>query len=70
MQKNIQFTSRQEQVFSLLIEGKTYQEIANKLGIKRNTVKSHLRRIYKMLGVHGAVEAFRKAMRLGIFPRE
>jgi DNA-binding NarL/FixJ family response regulator len=63
-----ELTGRQNQVFSLLIAGKTYKQIANELSISKNTVDSHLRRIYRKFDAHSAVEAFRRACRLGMLP--
>ena len=41
---------REREVFKLIIEGKTNQEIAEKLFIEVGTVKIHINKIYKKLG--------------------
>jgi DNA-binding NarL/FixJ family response regulator len=49
-------TPREEQVVSLVAEGIGNREIAQRLGIKVNTVKKALLRIYDKLGVSNRVE--------------
>ncbi|HET9496289.1 MAG TPA: LuxR C-terminal-related transcriptional regulator [Chloroflexia bacterium] len=50
-------TRREEEVLSLLADGRSNTEIADTLNITRNTVKSHLTHIYGTLGVHTRTEA-------------
>jgi DNA-binding CsgD family transcriptional regulator len=49
-------TSRQIQITKLLLEGFSYTEVANVLDISANTVRSHCRRIYLILGIRGRKE--------------
>ena len=49
-------TAREEQVVSLVTEGIGNREITEALGIKENTVKKSLLRIYDKLGVSNRVE--------------
>lgn len=49
-------TAREEQVVTLVAEGIGNREIAAQLGIKENTVKKSLLRIYDKLGVSNRVE--------------
>jgi DNA-binding NarL/FixJ family response regulator len=49
-------TPREEQVVSLVAEGIGNREVAQQLGIKENTVKKALLRIYDKLGVSNRVE--------------
>jgi len=49
-------TPREEQVVNLVAEGTCNREIAQQLGIKENTVKKALLRIYDKLGVSNRVE--------------
>ena len=49
-------TPREEQVVNLVAEGIGNREIAHQLGIKENTVKKSLLRIYDKLGVSNRVE--------------
>lgn len=47
---------REEQVVNLVVEGIGNREVAQQLGIKENTVKKSLLRIYDKLGVSNRVE--------------
>ena len=49
-------TPREEQVVSLVAEGIGNREVAQRLGVKENTVKKALLRIYDKLGVANRVE--------------
>jgi len=49
-------TPREEQVVNLVAEGIGNREVAQRLGIKENTVKKALLRIYDKLGVSNRVE--------------
>lgn len=50
-------TLRETEVLSLIIEGKSNPEIAEKLCISIHTVKAHIDSIYKKFGVHNKVQA-------------
>jgi DNA-binding NarL/FixJ family response regulator len=50
-------TSREEQIVGLVAEGISNHEVAHQLGIKENTVKKALLRVYDKLGVSNRVEA-------------
>jgi RNA polymerase sigma factor (sigma-70 family) len=50
-------TERERELLSLLARGKQYKEIADQLGISTDTVRSHIRRIYRKLHVHSRTEA-------------
>ena len=49
-------TPREEQVVNLVAEGIGNREVAQQLGIRENTVKKSLLRIYDKLGVSNRVE--------------
>jgi ATP/maltotriose-dependent transcriptional regulator MalT len=53
-------------VLGLLVEGQTYQEIAQALYVSINTVKTHLKNIYGKLGVSNRREATDRAKKLGL----
>ena len=55
-------SARELMVLKLLIQGKTYSSIARELVISGETVKSHLKNIYKKLNVNTKAEAVRKAI--------
>lgn len=58
-------SSREGEVVSLLLEGKTNQEIADTLFISLSTVKTHLARIFEKTGARNRVEVARLLGRIG-----
>ena len=52
-----QLSDREEAVLALLAQGCLYKEIADKLGISLNTVRTYLKRIYQKLQVNSRTEA-------------
>jgi len=46
-------TERQREVLDLRLAGRTYQGIADELGISVQTIKPHLRNVARKLGVDG-----------------
>ena len=56
-------TSREKEVLKKLCEGSSYKIIADDLFIDLNTVKFHIRNIYRKLEVHSKGEAIAKAMK-------
>jgi DNA-binding NarL/FixJ family response regulator len=56
-------STREREVFELLVGGFTNEEVARDLGISRRTVETHRSRILKKLHVHSAVELIRLAAR-------
>ncbi|NCC65587.1 MAG: response regulator transcription factor, partial [Spirochaetia bacterium] len=49
---------REQEVLKLLAEGLSNQEIAKKLYISPNTVKTHIKNIYSKLGVNNRLKLF------------
>ncbi len=62
----LSLTGREKQVLNGLADGKTYQAVAMSLHISLDTVRFHIRNIYKKLHVHSVSEAVAKAIRRGI----
>jgi len=54
-----ELTPRQEEILVLVSEGLSNAEIAKRLWLSESTVKQHLRRTYKVLGVKGRAQAAR-----------
>ena len=50
------FSPRERQIVTFLASGCSNQEIANRLGLRLQTVKNHLSRIYRKLGVPNRVQ--------------
>ncbi len=54
---------REQEILQLLTDGFLYKEIAEKLNIGRETVRTHIRRIYEKLHVRTRTEAVVKHLR-------
>ena len=61
--QNFDLSEREISVLNLLSDGYHYQEIAETLFIAVDTVRHHIRNIYKKLHVHSQSEAVAKAIR-------
>lgn len=59
-------TDREKEVLSLISEGRTAKEVANKLFVSKRTVDFHVARIYEKLDVCNRVQALRRASACGI----
>jgi|SRR6516162_5384685 DNA-binding CsgD family transcriptional regulator len=55
-------TPAERKVVLLQIEGYSYLNIAKKLEITENTVKTHMSRIFRKLGVNNSKEVIRKVL--------
>jgi DNA-binding CsgD family transcriptional regulator len=53
-------TSREREIADLFARGLTYAEAAHVLGISANTVRHHVRELYRKLDVSSKVEAVLK----------
>jgi DNA-binding NarL/FixJ family response regulator len=58
-----QLSPREQEVLDLLSQGFMYKEIADKLSISFETVRTYIRRIYEKLHVRTRTEAVAKALR-------
>jgi len=56
-------TDREQEVLRALVQGLAYKQIASDLGIAIDTVRSHVKHIYRKLQVHGVAEAVGRAIR-------
>ena len=56
-------SAREEEVFDLIVQGRTNREIARTLFISESTAKVHVRHIFEKLGVHSRAEAARLSAR-------
>jgi two-component system nitrate/nitrite response regulator NarL len=61
-------TPREREVLGLLVEGAGSDEITARLGITRNTVRTHVQSILTKLQVHTRLEAATLAVRHGLVP--
>lgn len=53
-------TEREREVLQLLSTGLTYEKIAEQLEVSHETVKMHLKNIYRKLKVQNKIEALQK----------
>jgi ATP/maltotriose-dependent transcriptional regulator MalT len=60
MKESIPITNRETGIMLLLGQGFSNEQIAQATGISVNTVKYHLKRVYKKLHVQNRVEAINK----------
>jgi DNA-binding CsgD family transcriptional regulator len=61
-------SDRELQVLHELAAGHTNKEIAARLHVSPNTVKTHVARVFEKLGAKRRTEAIRRARELGIVP--
>jgi DNA-binding NarL/FixJ family response regulator len=57
-------TAREWEILDQLSAGRTAEEIARSLVVATDTVRSHIKSVYRKLGVHTRVEAAEKARAL------
>ena len=64
-QKNSQspLTGRETEVLNLLSRGKSYKMIADEIFIDKETVRTHIKNIYRKLEVHSKADAIEKALK-------
>ncbi len=63
-------TPREVEVLTLVAEGCTNQEIANRLGLSIKTVQAHRANVMEKLGLHDITHLVRFAIRHGLIPPE
>jgi NarL family two-component system response regulator LiaR len=61
-------TLREQDVLALLAAGKSNKEIAQKLGVSPNTVKTQIASLYQKLEVQRRTQAVQKARELALIP--
>lgn len=64
MKKSI-LTTREHEVFDLLVLNKSTDEIAEFLGISEKTVRNHISNAMQKLGVKGRAQAVVELLKLG-----
>ncbi len=66
MKSHLDITQREKEILTLLSEKKTNQQIADELYLSVQTVKNHIRSIYKKLGVDNRNEVINEAKRVAL----
>ena len=69
-EQNIRLSGQQKRMLLFLAAGKNNRQICAETGLKLNTVKAHLYKLYEKLEVHSSTEAVLKAYRLGILEKK
>ena len=59
-------TPRETQVLASLVAGNSYKQVAAELEISIETVRTHIKSLYRKLGVHCVAEAVARALREGL----
>lgn len=59
-------TAREQEIFTLLAEGMSMKQIADKLSITLKTAENHRATIMRKLGLHSAMDLIRYAAKLGV----
>lgn len=54
--KLLELSSRQREVFDLIVKGKSNKEITSELHIELSTLKTHINQVYKILGIKSRKE--------------
>jgi DNA-binding CsgD family transcriptional regulator len=66
--RSLALTPRECEILQLLASGQSNKELARRLGISPNTVKTHVARLYEKLEVDRRVQAIEKARWLALIP--
>lgn len=59
----LDLTDRERQVLRGLVDGLSYKQVADQLGISTNTVRTHIKALYRKLQVQNVAEAVSRAIR-------
>jgi len=59
-------SERELEVLRNLVEGLSYKQIADRLCVSIDTVRTHLRHVYRKMQVHSAGEAISRAIKSGV----
>ena len=59
----LDLTEREQQVLQCLVKGLAYKQTADYLGVSTDTVRTHIRGVYRKLQVHSVAEAVARAIR-------
>ncbi len=61
-------TERENEILECLVKGNSYKMIADQLSLSMDTIRTHIKKIYKKLQVNSATEAVYKAKLDGFHP--
>jgi len=66
--KEVGISKREYEILEQIAKGMSNKEIADKLSVSENTVKTHSSRIFEKLDVNRRMQAIQKAKELGLIP--
>ncbi len=66
--RELGLTPREHEILGLIAEGLSNREIAERLFVSENTVKTHSSRVFEKLGVNRRVQAVQRGKELGLIP--
>ncbi|MBV8518605.1 MAG: DNA-binding response regulator [Acidobacteria bacterium] len=66
--RELGITQREHEILGLIAEGLSNREIAEKLFVSENTVKTHSSRLFEKMSVNRRMHAVQKAKSLGLIP--
>lgn len=66
--KHLGISKREHEVLALMAQGLSNQEIADKLFVSLNTVKTHSSKLFEKLNVSRRTQAVQEAKKLGLIP--
>ncbi|MEA3018047.1 MAG: hypothetical protein QOI38_2769 [Sphingomonadales bacterium] len=66
--RSLGLSPREVEILEALARGESNKEMARRLGISPNTVKTHVARVYDKLDVQRRVQAIEKARSLALIP--
>jgi len=67
-QKNLGITKRELEILELIAQGMSNREIAEKLFVSENTVKTHSSRLFDKLGAKRRTQAVQLGQEMGLIP--
>lgn len=62
--KDVNLTGKELEILAFFVKGLTYKETAEVLQCKVSTVQTHIKQIYRKLGVHSRAEAVYEAIQM------
>lgn len=64
--ERFELTPREAETLQFIADGNTYEEVSQLMNISLATVQTHIRQLYRKLGVHSQMQAVKKARQHGL----
>ena len=68
LERDAVLTAREAEILALITQGLSNREITEQLGLAANTLKTHIRQIYRKIGAHSRAQAVAWALQDGYLP--